>query len=467
MSRPHVVVVGAGFAGYRAARTLARLTRDRADVTLLNPTDYFLYLPLLPQVAAGILEARRVTVSLPGTLRGVRLVLGEADRVDLDGNVVHYTGPEGGTGTLEYDRLVLAVGSVNKLLPIPGVAEHAHGFRGLPEALYLRDHVTRQVELAAADDDAATSAARCTFVVVGAGYTGTEVAAHLQMFTDRLARRSPLPAGVRPRWILLDVAPRVLPELDRRLSRTAGRVLRARGVDVRMGTSVKEATQDGVLLTDGEFVASRTLVWCVGVRPDPLVEAVGQPLERGRLIVDPFLRMPGRPDVFACGDAAAVPDLRRPGEFTPMTAQHAWRQGRVAGENVAASLGLGRRRRPYRHRDLGFAVDLGGVRAAANPLGIPLSGPAAGAVTRGYHLAALPGNRVRVAADWLLDSVLPRQGVQLGLLRAWSVPLDTASPEVARVPGGPALRGKQSGKGVASGPPAGSDAGPDGEEKSP
>ncbi|MFI9804744.1 FAD-dependent oxidoreductase [Streptomyces sp. NPDC052301] len=436
MSRPRVVIVGAGFAGYRAARTLARLTRNRAEITLLNPTDYFLYLPLLPQVAAGVLEARRVTVSLPGTLRGVRLVLGGADGVDLDGKAVHYTDPEGGTGTLGYERLVFAVGSVNKLLPVPGVAEHAHGFRGLPEALYLRDHVTRQMELAG-NDDPRTAAARCTFVVVGAGYTGTEVAAHLQMLTERLARRHPLPGGSRPRWMLLDVAPRVLPEMDERLSRTADRVLRDRGVDVRMGTSVKEATHDGVLLTDGEFVASRTLVWCVGVRPDPLVEALGQPLERGRLIVDPYLQVPGRSEVFACGDAAAVPDLEEPGSFCPMTAQHAWRQGRVAGENVAASLGLGRRRRPYRHRDLGFAVDLGGVRAAANPLGIPLAGPAAGAVTRGYHLAALPGNRVRVAADWLLDAVLPRQGVQLGLVRSWSVPLDTASPELPRVPGAP------------------------------
>ncbi|MEU6770764.1 FAD-dependent oxidoreductase [Streptomyces sp. NPDC046759] len=448
MSRPHVVIVGAGFAGYRAARTLARLTRNRADITLLNPTDYFLYLPLLPQVAAGILEARRVTVSLPGTLRGVRLVLGEADHVDLDGRAVHYSDPEGRVGALRYDRLVLAVGSVNKLLPVPGVAEHAHGFRGLPEALYLRDHVTRQVELAATEDDAELRAARCTFVVVGAGYTGTEVAAQMQLLTDRLVRRHPLPGGLRPRWLLLDVAGRVLPEMDERLSRTAGRVLRGRGVDVRMGTSVKEATRDGVLLTDGEFVSSRTLVWCVGVRPDPLVEAVGRPLERGRLIVDPYLRVPGREDVYGCGDAAAVPDLEHPGSgesggppperrSTPMTAQHAWRQGRVAAENVAASLGLGRRRRPYRHRDLGFAVDLGGARAAANPFGVPLSGPAAGAVTRGYHLAALPGNRIRVAADWLLDAVLPRQGVQLGLVRSWSVPLDTASPELPRVPGGP------------------------------
>ncbi|MDN3021928.1 FAD-dependent oxidoreductase [Streptomyces sp. S.PB5] len=436
MSRPRIVIVGAGFAGYRTARTLARLTRHKAEITLLNPTDYFLYLPLLPQVAAGILEPRRVTVSLSDTLPHVRLVLGEADGIDLDGQSVQYTDPEGGVGTLPYDRLVIAVGSVNKLLPIPGVAEHAHGFRGLPEALYLRDHITRQVELAAAADDPESCAARCTFVVVGAGYTGTEVAAHGQMYTEAQVRKHPLRDGMRPRWMLLDIAPRVLPEMDERLSRTADRVLRQRGVDVRMGTSVKEATHGGVLLSDGEFVETRTVVWCVGVRPDPLVQDVGQPLERGRLIVDPYLQVPGRPEVFACGDAAAVPDLHNPGSFTPMTAQHAWRHGQVAARNVAASLGIGGRR-AYRHRDLGFVVDLGGAKAAANPLGVPLPGPLAGLVTRGYHLAAMPGNRVRVAADWLLDAVLPRQAVQLGLVRSWSVPLDTASPELARVPGRP------------------------------
>ncbi|MEU4981163.1 FAD-dependent oxidoreductase [Streptomyces sp. NPDC021969] len=444
MSRPRIVIVGAGFAGYRTARTLSRLTRHQADITLLNPTDYFLYLPLLPQVAAGILEPRRVSVSLSGTLPHVRLVLGEADGIDLDGRTVHYTGPEGEEGTLAYDRLVLAAGSVNKLLPVPGVAEHAHGFRGLPEALYLRDHVTRQVELAAAADDRAECAARCTFVVVGAGYTGTEVAAHGAMYTDAQVRKHPMRTGMRPRWMLLDVAPRVMPEMDERLSRTAERVLRQRGVDVRMGTSVKEATHDGVVLTDGSTVDTRTLVWCVGVRPDPLVESLGLPMERGRLLVDPHLQVPGRPELFACGDVAAVPDLNQPGQYTPMTAQHAWRHGKVCAHNVVASLGRGQRR-TYRHRDLGFVVDLGGAKAAANPLGLPMSGPAAGAVTRGYHLAAMPGNRVRVAADWLLDAVLPRQAVQLGLVRSWSVPLESSSPEVARVPGRPERTGKAAG----------------------
>ncbi|MFD1660800.1 NAD(P)/FAD-dependent oxidoreductase, partial [Streptomyces caeni] len=374
MSRPRILIVGAGFAGYRTARTLSRLTRDRAEITILNPTDYFLYLPLLPQVATGVLEPRRVTVSLTGTLRRARLVLGEADGVDLDARTVHYRDPEGRGGTLPYDRLVLAVGSVNKLLPIPGVSEHAHGFRGLPEALYLRDHVTRQMEMAAAADDPGSCSARCTFVVVGAGYTGTEVAAQGKLFTDALVRKQPLRQGLRPRWLLLDIAPRVLPEMDERLSRTAERVLRRRGVDVRMGTSVKEATHQGVLLTDGEFIDTHALVWCVGVRPDPLVESLGRPLERGRLLVDPYLQVPGHPDAFACGDAAAVPDLEKPGQYTPMTAQHAWRHGRTAARNVAASLGIGSRR-AYRHRDVGFVVDLGGAQAAADPFGVHLPGP--------------------------------------------------------------------------------------------
>lgn len=432
--RPRIVIVGAGFAGYECARTLSRQAKGAAEIVLINPNDYFLYVPLLPEVAAGILEPRRISVSLTATLPGVRLVLGEVHDVDFDARRVDYTDPEDRGGSLSYDRLVLTVGSVNKLLPIPGVAEHAHGFRGMPEALYLRDHITRQIEMAGAADDPAERAARTTFVVVGAGYTGTEVTAQGVRFTDSLVRQNTgLRDGPRPRWLLLDLADRLLPELDERLSGTADRVLRARGVEIRTRTSVKEATADGVLLDDGEFIGTRSLIWCVGVRPDPLVEAVGLPTDKGRLCVDAYLGVPGRPEVFACGDAAAVPDLTRPGETTPMTAQHAQRQGKVAAHNVAASCGQGTPR-AYEHHDLGFMVDLGGVQAAANPLHVPLSGPLAGAITRGYHLLAMPGNRIRVATDWFLDAVLPRQGVQLGLVRSWSVPLDTETPEVARVP---------------------------------
>ncbi|MEO3777746.1 NAD(P)/FAD-dependent oxidoreductase [Micromonospora sp. B11E3] len=429
MTKPRVVIVGAGFAGYHAAKTLSRIARDRAEIVLLNSTDYFLYLPLLPEVAAGVVEPGRISVPLSGTLNGVRVVVGEADRVDLQNRWVGYTNPEGDTGQLAYDRLVLSVGSVNKLLPIPGVTEYAHGFRGLPEALYVHDHVVRQIELAELAEDPAERRARATFVVVGAGYTGTEVAAHGQLFTDRLVAQRPH-LDVRPRWMLLDVAPRVLPEMDRRMSDTADRVLRRRGVDVRMGTSVAEATPDGVKLTDGEYVPTCTLVWCVGVRPDPFVAELGLRTEKGRLTVDEYLTVPGYPEVYACGDAAAVPDPNNPGRICAMSAQHAQRQGKLAAHNIAASYGQGRRR-PYRHRELGWVVDLGGKDAAANPLKVSLSGLPAKAVTRGYHLLAMPSNRARVGADWLLDATLSRPAVQLGLIPANAVPLESTSPEVA------------------------------------
>ncbi|MGC9666118.1 NAD(P)/FAD-dependent oxidoreductase [Planosporangium sp. 12N6] len=429
MTRPRIVIIGGGFAGYHAARTLSLLARGRADLTVINPTDYFLYVPLLPEVAAGLLEARRVTVSIPGTLPDVRLILGEVDGADFDRRRVRWVDRDGRRGEIGYDRLVIAVGSVNKLLPIPGVAEYAHGFRGIPEALYLRDHMTRQIELADADDDPAERAARSTFVVVGAGYTGTEVTAQGVLYTDVLHAQYPRLARQRPRWLLLDLAKRVLPGLDERLSEVADRVLRERGVDVRTGVSVKEATHDGVKLTDGDFVATRSLIWCVGVRPDPLVDSFGLKTNKGRLVVDEYLTVPGHPEVYACGDAAAVPDLTRPGEVTAMTAQHAERQGRQVARNIAASYGQGRRR-PYRHHDLGFVVDLGGTQAAANPLGTSMSGLPAKAVTRGYHLLSLPGNRTRTAVDWVLDAALPRPTVQLGLVPPAAVPLETASPEL-------------------------------------
>ncbi|MFI7539905.1 NAD(P)/FAD-dependent oxidoreductase [Actinoplanes sp. NPDC049599] len=426
MARPRIVIVGAGFAGFQAARTLSRLARGAAEIVIVNPTDYFLYLPLLPEVAAGILEPRRVSVSLAGALPGVKVVLGEVDGFDFDARTVSYVDPEGGKGTLGYHRLVIAAGSVNKLLPVPGVTEYAHGFRGIAEALFLRDHITRQIEMADIAVDPAERAARCTFVVVGAGYTGTEVAAQGVLFTEALTRRRETLRG-RPRWLLLDTAERVLPTLDSRLGAAADKVLRERGVELLLKTSVQEASERGVELSDGSFVPTRSLIWCVGVRPDPLVADLGLATAQGRLVVDEFLTVPGRPDVYACGDAAAVPDLTRPGEITGMTAQHATRQGALVAKNIAASYGRGRRR-AYQHHDLGFVVDLGGLDSAANPLGVPLSGLPAKVVTRGYHLLSMPGNRVRVATDWLLDSVLPNQGVQLGLVAAGAVPLDSESP---------------------------------------
>jgi NADH dehydrogenase len=421
-TRERVVIVGAGFAGFHAAKTLSRLARGVFEIVILNPTDYFLYLPLLPEVTGGVLEPRRVAVPLASGCPSVRFVLGTAYEVDVEGSRVAYRDAKGDDEFLSYDRLVLSVGSVNKLLPIPGVAEHAYGFRSMAEAVYLRDDLLRDVEIASATHDPEERAARCTFVVVGAGYTGTEVAANGQLLTRHAAEQCP---GLRKepvRWLLIDIAQRIMPELDQRLSVAAHKVLTQRGVEVRTETAVAEASYEGVRLSTGEFVPTRTLIWCVGVRPDPLIESLGLPTNKGRLVVDQYLRVPGHPEIYSCGDAAAVPDLTRPGQLTGMTAQHAQRQGHCAGYNIAASH-YGSAPRAYKHRDLGFVVDLGGAKAAANVMGLPLSGLPAKVVARSYHLLAVPDNRIRIATDWALDSVLARPAVQLGVVPAETVRL--------------------------------------------
>ena len=426
--RHRVVVVGAGFAGYNAARELARRAGATTEIVVINSTDYFLYLPLMPQVSGGVVEPAHIRVSLVRRLRKMRFVLGTASHIDPEQKVVHWTGPEGSAGQVGYDRVILTVGSVNKLLPIPGVADYAHGFRSIAEAMYLYDQIIRQLELASVAADPEERRARCTFVVVGGGYTGTEVAAQGQLLTTRLARALPGLAGQPIRWLLLDTAPRLLPELDPRLSRTAERVLRRRGVDVLTGQSVAEAGDGYVQLSTGEKVPTHSLIWCVGVRPDPFVDGLNMATNRGRLVVDEFMAVPGAPDIYACGDCAAVPDLTRPGQICGMTAQHAQRQGKLVARNVAASLGMGTAQ-PYRHHDLGFLVNLGGLAAAANPLHIPLSGPAANVVTRGYHLSAMSGNRLRVFTDWSLNLVTAPEPTSLGVISAQSVPLDVNKPQ--------------------------------------
>ena len=427
--KPSVVIVGAGFAGFNAARELSRLAGSTTEIVVINSTDYFLYLPLMPQVTGGLVEPAHIRVSLPGRLRKTRFVLGTVNHVDPSPNakVVSWTGPEGSAGQVRYDRLILTAGSVNKLLPIPGVADYAVGFRSIAEAAYLRDHIIRQLELAAVATDPAERAARCTFVVVGAGYTGTEVTAHGQLMTSRVARTLPGLAGQEIRWMLLDLSPRVLAELDPRLSKTAERVLRRRGVEVLTGESIAKAGDGSVQLTTGDKVVTRSLIWCVGVRADPLVDGLDLATNRGRLVVDEFMAVPGTPSVYACGDCAAVPDLTRPGQVCGMTAQHAQRQGKLVARNVAASLGKGTAR-PYKHRDLGFLVDLGGLAGAANPLHIPVSGPPANVITRGYHLAAMSGNRLRVLTDWTLNGITSPELTSLATISAESVPLDVNEP---------------------------------------
>jgi NADH:ubiquinone reductase (H+-translocating) len=413
-----VVIVGSGFTGFECARRLARHLRKQnpsADISIISPVDYMLYTPLLPDVAGGVVDARFVTIPLAGTLKGVRAVRGRVDGVDFDQHTVTFIDPEHRSHNMSWDRLVLTPGSVTRLFDIPGLATYARGLKSTAEALYLRDHVLEQFELACIDDDPVRANARRTIVVVGASYSGTELSAQLRALADAAAEQM----GFDPeaaKFLLLDLAKQVMPEVGKKLGDAAMRVLRSRGIDVRLGMTLKEVHADHVVLSDDSRVDTHTVAWVTGVTGAPLIEKLGLPTEKGRLKVQADLQVPGHPDVFSGGDAAAVPDLTQPGQITPPTAQHATRQGKVLANNVAASLGYGKKK-DYRHRNMGLVVDLGPHYAVANPLNVQLSGFPAKFVTRSYHLYAIPRlvNRWAVSLAYLTDSLFDRTVVSIGL----------------------------------------------------
>jgi NADH dehydrogenase len=411
-----VVIVGSGFTGFECARRLVRrLRRSDVDVTIISPVDYMLYTPLLPDVAGGVLDPRFVTIPLAGTLNGVRKVRGRVDSVDLAQQRLTFTDLEQRSSELSWDRLVLTPGSVTRLFDIPGLAHYARGLKSTAEALYLRDHVLEQLELSCLEDGAELAQARRTIVVVGASYSGTELVVQLRALADAAAKQMSFDAS-DVKFVLLDLAKQVMPEVGEKLGARAMRVLRRREVDVRLGLTLNEVHADHVVLSDDSRVDTRTVAWVTGVTAAPLIQTLGLPTEKGRLKVEADLQVPGHPGVFAAGDAAAVPDVTQPGKITPPTAQHAIRQGKVLADNVAASLGRGKKRE-YKHRNMGLVVDLGPHEAVANPLNIPLSGYPAKIVTRGYHLYAIPrgANRWAVALAYLTDVLFPRTLVSLGL----------------------------------------------------
>lgn len=416
-SRTNVVVVGGGFAGFESARRIVKQAR-KADlnltVTLISASDFMLYTPLLPDVAGGLLDPRFVAVPLSQSLPGVRVITGRVNSVDFDAKSLEFTDQTGSSESVDWDRLVLTPGSVTRLFDIPGLSENARGLKTTTEALYLRDQLLIQLELASRTDDPEVLEQRRTFVIVGASYAGAELVSQMRALADEAAKQR----GFDPekvRFVLLDVAPKVMPEVGDKLSAKVLEVLRQRNIDVRLETSLESVADDHVVLTDGTRVPTRTVVWAAGVTASPLIDSLGLPTEKGRLKVRPDLSVEGHPDVFAAGDAAAVPDLTKDGENTPPTAQHAIRQGKALARNLLATLGAGTPK-PYKHSDLGLVVDLGPRFAVANPLGARLSGFPAKVVTRGYHLLSLPRgvNRWAVGMAYLTDLFAPRSLVSFG-----------------------------------------------------
>ncbi|MER6113519.1 NAD(P)/FAD-dependent oxidoreductase [Streptomyces hirsutus] len=419
VTRPRILVVGAGFAGVECVRRLERkLSPDDARITLVTPISYQLYLPLLPQVASGVLTPQSVAVSLRRSAKyRTRIIPGGAIGVDLKAKVCVVRSITGRIVDEPYDYIVLTPGSVTRTFDIPGLTEHAFGMKTLAEAAYIRDHVIAQLDLADASEDPAERASRLQFVVVGGGYAGTETAACLQRLTHAAVERYPRLDPGLIKWHLIDIAPKLMPELGEKLGRSAQEILTRRGIEISLGVSIAKAGPTEVTFTDGRVVPTRTLIWTAGVVASPLIATLGAETVRGRLTVTADMCLPGADGVFALGDAAAVPDHAKgvEGAVCPPTAQHALRQGKQVADNVIATL-TGRPLRPYHHKDLGLVVDLGGTDAVSRPLGVELRGLPAQVAARGYHWSALRTNvaKTRVMTNWLLNSIAGDDFVRTG-----------------------------------------------------
>jgi NADH:ubiquinone reductase (H+-translocating) len=401
------LVLGGGFAG----GYVARLLRKRG-ATIVSPENFMLYTPMLPEAASGTLEPRHVVVPLRLMCPHAELVLGRATGVDQEGRRVQVE-TEAGQINIGYDELVVALGAVSRTLPIPGLADHALGFKSLADAIYLRNHVLRRLEAASSASDEMHRRRELTFVFVGAGYAGVEALGELSDLVRDALRHYPALRHEPQHWLLVDAAPKILSEIPARLGEYAAQQLAGRGVDIRVSTTLESVEPHAALLSDGARILTSTVVWTAGVRANPANERLGLPLDdRGRVIVDSTLHIQGVPHAWGLGDGARVPNDATPGGFDPPTCQHALRQARRLARNLQGEP------RPYRYRMLGQVATLGRYKGIADVLGLRFKGFIGWFVTRSYHLYQLPlvTRKLRVVVDWTTALFFRRDIAELSML---------------------------------------------------
>ncbi len=406
-SRGGTLILGGGFAG----STVARLLRKNG-ATIVSPENFMLFASMLPEAASGTLEPRHVVVPLRMMCPHADLVLGRALAHDGERQRVQVE-TEQGLVNLTYRNLVVALGAIPRTLPIPGLAEHAMGFKDLADAIALRNHVLRRLEAAAAAPTERHRRRELTFVFVGAGYAGVEALAELSDLARDALRYYPSLQGTAQHWLLVDAAPKILPEIPMRLGEYAAQQLERRGVDIRVGTTLEALEPHAAQLSDGDRIVTSTVVWTTGARPNPLVAEFGLPLdERGRIRVDETLRVEGMPHVWALGDSARVPNLATPGKPDPPTSQHALRQARRLAKNLKGEP------KPYRYRMLGQVATLGRHKGIAEVMGLKFRGFLGWWITRTYHLYQLPtlSRKLRVVTDWTVALLFRRDIAELGML---------------------------------------------------
>ena len=408
-----VVVIGGGFAGAFAARELSRRLSRGVEVELISDRNYFVFQPLLPEVAAGIINALDAVTPLRLMLKNVCVRMGEVRSIDFGEKTLELVqGSKRKPIRRHYDHLVMAPGQRSKLEMFPGFAEHGFCVRNLNDAHRLRNQVLQCLEHADVTEDHSLKRRLLTFVVAGGGFSGVEVAGELSEMIQRTLPVYPNIAPSEVRTIIVHRGDRLLPELPERLGRYAEKKLRQRGLDLRLNTGLVKATGTAVY-TSGSSIQCQTLITTVGNAPTDLVEGLDVPKVRGRILTDPKLRVPDRENVWALGDAALI-SLPGEGEaFAPTTAQFAVAEARHLAKNIAAAL----ERKPesdFSFKPRGSMASIGRYRAVAEVFGVRISGLAAWILWRGFYLFMLPGfaTKMRVALNWLFDYFLPRSTVQ-------------------------------------------------------
>ena len=428
-----IVILGGGFAGMGAAQRFEELQRrdEMLDVTLVSRSNFLLFTPMLAEVASSGLDAQAISAPIRVACPHTRFRHADIQAVDTSAKRVTAL-PVGSDRTEEiaYDHLIVAVGSVPAFYGLPGLAEHAFTLKTLEDAARLRNHVIAALETAEQQSDGAARPALLTFVVAGGGFAGTEAIAELFDLVRSVRRYYPGIGRGEPRFVLVHSSDRIIPELSRDLGDYARAKLERRGIEFVLGQRVAAADAETVTLDDGSRIPTRTLVWTAGNQPSPLLrELPCAHNRRGQLVVEPTLQVPDLDGVWALGDGAQVPDVRQPGAFHPPTAQHAIRQGKTVADNVAAVVG-GRAPRPFNYRAVGSLVALGSRTAAAEVAGRKFSGFVAWVMWRTIYFSKLPGmdRKVRVALDWAIDLLFPRDIVLL------PGPPDAAEPAIPKDP---------------------------------
>lgn len=424
-ARTRILIVGGGYVGmYTARRLQKQLKRELRDktveVVVVDPRSYMTYQPFLPEAAAGSVEPRHVVVPLRRVLKHCEVLTGRVQSIDHERRVAQIAPPRGEAYELSYEIVVLAPGSIARTMPIPGLAELGIGFKQVEEAIALRNQVIEKLDIATTITDHATRRALLTFVFVGGGYAGIEALAELEDMAAYATRYYPGLSTSDMRWVLVEATGRILPEVGEDMGRYTVRELERRGIDVRLNTRLESCVGGHVVLSDGEVFDAETLVWTAGVKANPMLARSGLPLdERGRLTCRTDLRVEGVEGAWGAGDAAAVPDLTGPpGATTSPSAQHAVRQAKVLGDNIARVL-HGRTTSAYVHKYAGSVASLGLHKGVAQVYGVKLRGFPAWFMHRTYHVSRVPtlNRKVRVILDWTLALFFSRDVVSLGSLQ--------------------------------------------------